>query len=110
MKRIFFYLAGVLFLWSCDSSEKIEIKGTIKNGEGKEVQLNELTVSGTTNLDKKEIGKKESFRFTTSSEYPRFYHLALSKNNFLTLLLEPGEKVQIKADATNLTRDRKSVV
>ncbi len=104
MKRIFFYLVGFLFLLSCDSSEKIEIKGTIENGEGKEIQLKELTVSGTTDLDKKNVGKKESFKFTTSSEYPRFYHLALSKNNFLTLLLEPGEKVQIKADASNLTR------
>lgn len=104
MKRIFFYLTGFLLLWSCDSSEKIEIRGTVENGKDKEVQLKELTVSGTVDLDKQELGKKETFKFTTSSEYPRFYHLAISKNNFLTLLLEPGEKVHIEANASNMNR------
>jgi len=105
MKRIIFYLAGFLLLGACNSSEKIEIKGTIENGKDKEVYFKELTVSGTTNeLDKKKLGKNEAFKFTTKSAYPKFYHIALSDHNFLTLLLEPGENVKIEADTTNLSR------
>jgi len=102
MKRTIFYLAVFLLLGACNSSEKIDVKGTIKNGQDKEVQFKELTVSGTTELDKKKLGKDETFKFTTRSEHPRFYHVALSNRNFLTLLLEPGEKVTVKADASNL--------
>lgn len=102
MKRIIFYLAVFLLLGACNSSEKIDVKGTIKNGQDKEVQFKELTVSGTTELDKEKLGKDETFKFTTRSEHPRFYHVALSNRNFLTLLLEPGEKVTIKAKASNL--------
>ena len=104
MKRTIFYLAVFLLLGACNSSEKIDVKGTIKNGQDKEVQFKELTVSGTTELDKKKLGKDETFKFTTRSEHPRFYHVALSNRNFLTLLLEPGEKVTVKADASNLGR------
>ncbi|MFP4024409.1 MAG: thioredoxin-like domain-containing protein [Thiohalospira sp.] len=104
MKRIIFYLAGFLMLWSCDSSEKIEIKGTVKNGEDKELHLKELSVSGTNELDKKKLNKNGTFKFTVETEYPRFYHLALSNNNFVTLLLEPGEKVYVDAIAKNLSK------
>src|SRR6056297_22383 len=105
MKRIIFYLAGFLVLAACNSSEKIEIKGTIENGEGKEIYFKELTVSGTTDeLDKKKLGKNGTFKFKTKTAYPKFYHIALSDHNFLTLLLEPGEKVKIEADTNNLSR------
>ncbi|HSH52905.1 MAG TPA: thioredoxin-like domain-containing protein [Bacteroidales bacterium] len=104
MKRIIFYLAGFLLLGACNSSEKIEVKGTVENGQDIEIFFKELTVSGTTELDKKKMDKKGIFKFTTKSEYPKFYHLALSDNNFLTLLLEPGENVTIEADAADLSR------
>lgn len=104
MKRIIFYFAGLLMLWSCDSSEKIEIKGTVQNGKDKELHLKELSVSGTTELDKKKLNKNGTFKFTIKAEYPRFYHLALSNTNFVTLLLEPGEKVYVETVAADLNK------
>ncbi|MEE4197852.1 MAG: thioredoxin-like domain-containing protein [Bacteroidales bacterium] len=106
MKRIIFYFSGLLLLGACNSSEKIEIKGTLSNSTDKEIYLKELAVTGPKEIDKKKPGKKGTFRFTTRSEYPRFYHVALSDKNFLTLLLEPGEKVTIEADVSDLSKAR----
>ena len=91
----------ILFFTSCNNN-KIEIKGTITNGEGSEVSFKELLVDGTKDIEKIKLTKKGTFKIKTESDIPRFYYLILSTDNFITLLLNPGDKVEIKANATDL--------
>lgn len=104
MKKLFLFIPIILlFLISCNNN-KIEIKGTITNGEGKDLSFKELLVDGTLDIEKVKLDKDGSFRFKTESDVPRFYYLILSTDNFVTLLLNPGDKVEIKADFKELKK------
>ncbi|NOQ25243.1 MAG: DUF4369 domain-containing protein [Bacteroidales bacterium] len=102
MKRIIFLFISLLILSSCNKSSKIEITGTIENGEGKKLSISELFVSEIQEIDTIRLDSNGNFKFKFSSDIPRFFHLSVSKSNFLTLLIEPGESVQINASASNM--------
>ena len=102
MKRLLYFILGLLLITSCNQSNQIEVTGTIENGKGKALTFSELLVSGTNEIKTIELNQKGDFKFKTNSEIPRFYQLSVSKSNFLTLLIEPGEKVQINAKASNM--------
>ncbi len=102
MKRFLYFVLGLLFITSCNQSNRIEVSGVIENGEGKKLTFSELLVSGTDEIKTVELDKTSNFRFKTDSDIPRFYQLAVSKSNFLTLLINPGEKVTVHAQASDL--------
>lgn len=102
MKRFLYFILGLIFITSCNHSNKIEISGVIENGEGKKLTFSELLVSGTQEIKTVELDKKGNFKFKTDTDIPKFYQLSVSKSNFLTLLINPGEKVTISAKASDL--------
>lgn len=102
-KRLPYLIIGLLFLFSCDWSNQFVIKGVIEDGKEKKVTLSELLVNGTKDIQTIEINKDGSFKFKAKTEIPRFYQLSISENNFLTLLVEPGEKISINALSNNLS-------
>ncbi|MDA3953169.1 MAG: TlpA disulfide reductase family protein [Bacteroidales bacterium] len=104
MKRILYLFISLLILSSCNKSSKIEIAGTIENGVGKKLTFSELLISGTQEIDTIRLDSIGNFKFKSSTDIPRFYHLSVSKNTFLTLLIEPGESVQINADASYMSK------
>lgn len=60
---------------------------------------------GGTNLqpyDSVKIAADGSFEFTGEIEQPEFFLLKLSQSNFLTTLIEPGDKISLKANADSL--------
>jgi len=103
MKRLQYLFIGLLFLSACDISDQFVITGTIENAEEKNITLSELLVTGTEEIKSVKINKDGSFKIKSSTELPRFYHLSISKSNFLTLLIEPGEKLNITATVKNLS-------
>ena len=103
IKRLPYLIIGLLFLFACDSSNQFVIKGIIEDGAEKEVTLSELLVNGTEDIETVKINSDGSFKLKATTDIPRFYHLSISKNNFLTLLIEPGEKVSINASSQDLS-------
>ncbi len=104
MKRLIYFIFGLLILSACNNSNKIEVTGTIGNGEGKELKFSELLISGNKDIKSIKLDKKGNFKFKTNTEIPRFYNLSVSNNNFLTLLVEPGEIVKVSAKSNNLSQ------
>ncbi len=104
MKRLLYFICGLMILISCNNSNQLEITGTIENGEEKNLKLSELLISGTEEIKTIKLDKKGNFKFKLSSDIPRFYHLSVSNNNFLTLLLEPGETVSITAESSDMSK------
>ncbi len=45
-----------------------------------------------------------SFSFRSATEYPAFYMLSMDDDNFLTLLVAPGEKIEVQADGNSLAK------
>ncbi len=96
---------SVMLLAGCQRKEKFEIAGKITNAAGRMIYLEELLVTSVRPVDSVKINKKEGFSFRHHVSIPTFFLLKLSENNFITLLVDSAEKVSVKADAVNFTRD-----
>jgi len=103
MKRFLYIFLSIFIITACTQrSNHIEVTGKIENGEGKEITFSELLVSGIDEIETVELDKKGRFKFKTSTDIPRFYHLSVSESNFLTMLIEPGENIKIQAKVSNM--------
>ena len=103
MKRFLYFILTILIISSCNKSNHFEIQGTLKNGSKKSITFSKLLINGTEDIKTITTDKNGNFNFKYSSDIPGFYNLSVSENNFLTLLAEPGEKISITAEASNLT-------
>ena len=103
MKNLIYFIISLFLLNACSNSGKFEITGTIGNSENKELKFSELLVNGTQEIKTLKLDKTGDFKFKSSTQIPRFYQLSLSSNNFVTLLITPGEKIKIKAASNNLS-------
>jgi len=103
MKNLIYFIISLFLLNACSNSGKFEITGTIGNSENKELKFSELLVNGTQEIKTLKLDKTGDFKFKSSTQIPRFYQLSLSSNNFVTLLIAPGEKIKIKAASNNLS-------
>ena len=97
-----FILATVLV--ACNDSSKYTIEGKISNAEDRYVFLDELNVSSTENIDSVLISDDGTFEFRGNVSYPTFFLLRLSPNNFVTLLVDSAEQVEVNGDAANFSR------
>jgi peroxiredoxin len=106
MKRLLYFIAVIILFTACNTSNNIEIKGTIEDGKEKTISLSELQISGLQFIDSVKIKKDGGFKIKSSTDIPRFYQLSISKTNFLTLLIAPGEKVRLVASSKDLNKSK----
>ncbi len=105
MKRLFIFLILIAaFMVACDDSTHYKISGRISNAEGQYVYLDKLKVSSSENVDSAKIGKSGEFEFDGIVQHPTFFLLKLSDRNFITLLVDSAEQVQVAGDAANFSR------
>jgi hypothetical protein len=90
---------------ACDDSTHYKISGRISNAEGQYVYLDKLKVSSSENVDSVKIGRSGEFEFDGIVQHPTFFLLKLSDRNFITLLVDSAEQVQVAGDAANFSRD-----
>lgn len=98
-------LALTTIIVACNDSTKYKIEGQISNADGSYLYLDELKVSSTETIDSVKIGKDGDFSFEGNVSYPTFFLLRLSQNNFITLLVDSAEHVNVKGDAANFGRE-----
>ncbi|TAJ15295.1 AhpC/TSA family protein [Marinilabiliaceae bacterium JC017] len=104
MRNFLFALTVVLFAASCSTKEEYKVYGKIENGEGKMLYFERLDMSNTVALDSLKLKKDGKFTFSGDRlDEPTFFLLKLSDNNFITLLADTVEKVEVAADAVNFT-------
>lgn len=104
MKRFLYLITLIIFISACNNANQFEISGKIEGAAGKEVTLNELLVNGSTKVKSVKINSNGNFTIKSETDMPRFYHLSVSENNFLPLLIEPGEKVTINAYSSDMSK------
>lgn len=101
----------ILFLIACSgldkaSDDEFVIRGHLENFENQKVYLSELTPKEMIPLDSSAIKKDGTFTFKQKINEANFYLLKIGtkeKNrNVVTLLIDKGETVTLKADANNV--------
>ena len=101
-KKLIFYLFVVLVSVACKNNS-VRISGTIINpAVDSYIYLDELKGNGLTPVDSIKVTSDGSFRFKKEVTQPSFYLLKSNNNNFLTMLLEPGEKITLKVQKDSL--------
>ena len=102
MKRIIFLLTLVIIITGCNHKKQFSVNGVIKDSKTKYIYLNKLDVDTPVLIDSAKISRKGSFRFKVKATGPDFYQLGFSTTNFITLLAEPGERINLLFNGKDL--------
>lgn len=95
-------LIALMTLTACKNNN-IEINGKLTNSiKGEYIYLDELKSSDLVTVDSVAITDEGTFSIRTSVGSPAFYLLKTDDSNFLTMLLEPGQNIEITADFDSL--------
>jgi hypothetical protein len=78
------------------------IQGFLTDGIQQKIILQELDITGVYPVDSVITGKDGSFMFALFITEPIFYQLTVGKSDPLILILNPGEKIQIRGKADSL--------
>lgn len=102
MKRILFLLSLIIIFSACQDRSKFSISGVIKGETKKQIYLNRLDVDNLIFIDSAKVNSKGEFRFRVKSTDADFYQIGFSESDFITILAEPGEKIELQFDGKNL--------
>jgi thiol-disulfide isomerase/thioredoxin len=96
IKKFFLYLFALLTFAGCKNNA-VQISGTIVNPvSGEYIFLDELKSNELLTVDSVKVSEKGTFSFRKEIKQPAFYLLKTSDNNFLTMLISPGEKLSLE--------------
>jgi thiol-disulfide isomerase/thioredoxin len=97
------YILIFSLLTGC-KSKTFQITGKLENHvQGEYLFLDELKSSSLETIDSVKIDPDGNFSFEEDIDFPKFYLLKLTESNFLTMLIEPGEKIEINAHSDSLS-------
>lgn len=92
----------ILFSTGCNK-DKVRISGSLSSSvPGEYIFLDELKSNKLEPVDSIQISDKGTFSFKRKVTAPSFYLLKLENNNFMTLLVEPGDELILKAHRDSL--------
>lgn len=93
--KLFLYLFATMLFASCKNNT-IQISGNLINPViGEYIFLDELKSNELITIDSIKIADGGTFDFKREIKLPSFYLLKINENNFLTMLVEPGEKITL---------------
>lgn len=79
------------------------VSGNLTNAQGQTLYFERYIESGITRLDSAKLDKTGKFSFNTDVSGTEYFRLMLQANNFVALIVKPGEKLVVKADGKDLT-------
>jgi peroxiredoxin len=97
-------LIFIPLLISCSSGkeEKVIITGKLENSNGETLILEQLTFSQSIVKDSTKVNKDGYFEIKTNLPEKGFYRLKINPQNFIILILDTIENINIAANAKNL--------
>lgn len=101
-RKLAIFLASALIVAGC-GDKSAEISGILENSLPRQyIFLQELKPNELLNVDSAIISEDGSFEFRRKVKFPSFYLLKINQNNFLTMLIEPGEKIKLTSHFDSL--------
>ena len=104
MKNWMIAIVGMLLLASCGQKGAV-VNGNLDNAEGETIVLEKLSPTDVIATDSVEIDKSGDFKLSTGEiTEPGFYRVRVNDNNFVILLLNDGETVEVSGNALDFYR------
>jgi thiol-disulfide isomerase/thioredoxin len=98
MKSNLIIILIFLFATAGCKDKSIQISGKLTSpSKGEFLFLDELKANNLKPVDSLKIQADGKFNFKREIEIPTFYLLRISNSNFFTILLEPGERLELSA-------------
>lgn len=95
-------LSFLIILTGC-RHDTFTISGTIENGAGHTLWLEEMAPDGPLFIDSIPVDSKGCFKFKYNMPYRSLYTLHTTENNYAVLLPDYDEKLDVKGDWNNLS-------
>ncbi len=102
MKKNVFVLIVFLMAVSCKNKSSFTIHGRLVNGDGNKVVLKEMTGTGLSTIDSAFLRQDGKFKLQGAMKVPGFYGLFLSQQDFIMLVVYPGDDITVAGDANDL--------
>jgi thiol-disulfide isomerase/thioredoxin len=103
MNRKLGILLAAAFIFTYCGDKTAEISGILENPLPRQyIFLQELKPNELLNVDSAIVSEDGSFEFKRKVKFPSFYLLKINQNNFLTMLIEPGEKIKMTSHFDSL--------
>lgn len=104
MKNLILGFVAMMLLSACSQNDA-NVSGTLINGEGEMAILERLSSTDVTATDSAKINANGEFSVSTGEiTGPGFYRLRVGENNYVILLLNQGEKVNLQGNALDFYR------
>ena len=104
-KKVILLLFCISVLVSGCKRGSFSISGTIEGaGNGEYLLLKEVKPGILEPIDSVVPEKDGRFSFRSETEWPAFFMLSMDEDDFLTLLIAPGEKIEVKAARNSMAR------
>ena len=102
-KKFILYIVAAMILAGCKSNVA-EITGTlIKPAAGSYIFLEELRSEEIKRVDSVLVSPEGNFAFVREVKTATFYLLKINENNFLTMMLDPGDNIKMSAHFDSLS-------
>jgi len=102
MKRILLFLVPALLLYGCNNNNKFTVEGVVNGDTKNYIYISRVDVDRPEFIDSIKLKKNGNFKVSVKASEPDFYQLGFSSRDFITLLAEPGEKINIRFNSKNL--------
>ena len=101
MRKLLYFLSAAIVFASCGNSNSIS--GVITGAEGKTIYLESLSDTKVLPIDSTVVGSDGSFSLKSHDNLPLdFYRIYFKEGNFLQLITDSSEHVEITAEFANL--------
>jgi peroxiredoxin len=101
-KKLLLYIFVILAFTGCKNNT-FQISGTLINPvNGEYIRLDELKSNELATVDSVKVTNDGKFIFKREIKSPSFYLIKFNDNNFLTMLVEPGDKIILNAQHDSL--------
>ena len=91
------FLIAATIIAGCKNNNIVEINGKLLNpAKGELIYLDELKSNDLITVDSASVSGDGTFSFTRKVEAASFYLLKTDETNFLTMLLEPGQIIELR--------------
>ncbi len=97
-KVILFGLSIVALMVSCGKKNTFTIEGTLQNGAGKQIVIEEIAPKDLIPIDTITLDNNGHFSFTYEMPYQSFYTVKVSDKDFVTILPNYNETVILTGD------------
>ena len=105
IKKGFLLSTAVLLVLAGCGQKGTTLHGNLTNAEGEMALLEKLSAQSAVPVDSIEVGSKGDFKLSAGEiQEPGFYRLSVNKNNFVILLLDKDEKVEVNGNALDFYR------